>query len=159
VTDIDELKGLLKIDKSALDDELVHQASLLFKVSEAYVQAAAHRDYLKEQLAIVDAELDGKVRKQFEDEKVTEAMIKGQIQTHKQHRAASDAYLKAVTEASMLSALKDSFQQRSYMLRDLCSLFVANYYEQNSVRGTDRTDTVTYQQRRKRLALNRDTKE
>jgi len=158
MTDIDELKGLLQIDKSSLDDELMHQPMLLWRVSEAYVQAAAQRDSLKEALGVVDAELDGVVRNQFKDEKVTEALIKGQIQTNTKHKKASETYLRAVEKAALLSALKDAFIQRSYMLRDLCSLFVANYYEESSSKGTNRTDLVTYQQRRKRLALNRENK-
>ncbi len=158
MTDIDELKSFLRIDKSSLDDELVQQPMLLWRVSEAYVQAAAQRDSLKEALGVVDAELDGVVRNQFRDEKVTEALIKGQIQTNTKHKKAQEAYLKAVQEAALLSALKDAFSQRSYMLRDLVQLHVTGYFQESSVKGTNETDTFTYQQRRKRLALNRENK-
>ena len=60
--DIEEFRNYLRIDKHQLDDELEAQSEMLFKISEASVQASAHRDMLKEQLATVDAELDGKHR-------------------------------------------------------------------------------------------------
>ena len=154
--DIAELRTYLQIDKLALDDEVVRQPSLFYEVSEAYAEAAAERDMLKEHLAGIDAELDKRFRK--EGEKATEGKIKAQIQSYKAHQEAFDEWLEAKKQADKLQALKDAFQQRSYMLRDLVSLHNANYFEESSLKTTANQDRVVYHQRRARLGAARETK-
>lgn len=151
---IDQLRVYLEIDKHGLDDEIVKQPSLLLQVAEAHAEAIAERDSCKEELATVDAELDGQVRRKLEKvkEKVTEAAVKHGIQTSQKHGDAFDTYMTAKTKADKLLALKEAFQNRSYMLRDLVQLYVANYYDQSSVQGNSRSDSMTYQHNRERLA-------
>ena len=156
MTDIAELKQYLKINKHRLDEELEEQPMLLFQISEAFVQASAERDMLKEQLATIDATLDGKARAKLERtlDKVTEAMVKNAVQTSGDHEAASAAYLKAKNQADLLAALKEAFHSRGYMIRDLCTLYAANYYEQGSAKPTNTTNRATYsmgRQKRERL--------
>jgi alkylation response protein AidB-like acyl-CoA dehydrogenase len=150
--DIDELRTYLKIDKHALDQELEEHPMLLFKISEAYVQAAAERDMLKEQLATIDAKLDNKIRMDYGDSKYTEAMIKTEVQANKTHDIAMLKYLDAKKQAELLFALKEAFVSRGFMIRDLCSLYNANYFEEASVRGTPQTDRATYGKGRQRIA-------
>lgn len=151
---LDEFRNYLTIDKHRLDDEIIQQPSLLFAVSEALEQALADRDRLKEGLATVDAELDGEVRLDLEkqDVKVTEALVKAGVQTHKKHEAAFEAYIQAKTEAGILGSLKESFQTRSYGLRDLVQLHMSNYFEAESVRGTNASDTMVYKRRRAQIS-------
>lgn len=150
---LDELKALLAINKANLDDEVSKQPSLFFDVAEAVVAAVSERDTLKEQLASVDAELDGVTRTFLakREEKVTEAMVKNAIQKDKRHEKAFDAYMKIKTEADLLLAMKEAFAQRSYMLRDLCQLYVSSYFEQASVQGTSVTDRAVYDEKRRRI--------
>jgi len=152
--EIEEFRKYLLIDKLSLDDELAHQSELFFKVSEAYINAMDMRDNMKEGLATVDALLDGEIR--AKSEKITEAQVKSQIQVHVRHQNAFTAYLDAKTTADRLGALKEAFGQRAYMLKDLCALIVSRFYETNSVQGTNASDTIAYQQRRKRLAIARE---
>lgn len=155
VTDIDEFRRYLKIDKHALDQELEEQPMLFFKISEAFVKAAAERDMLKEQLATTDAQLDAVAREGFADQKYTEAMVKNEVQTDKKHDTAMLKFLRAKEHADLLQALKEAFQTRSYMIRDLCSLYNANYFEEASVRGTPQTERATYNAGRQRLTEGR----
>ena len=152
--DLNKLKALLVIDKSSLDDEISRQPTLFYEVAEALVSAMAERDAAKEELATIDAELDGQVRAALakSEDKVTEAMVKNAVQVHKRHEAAFDAYMALKTDADLLGAMKEAFGQRSYMLRDLCSLYVASYYEQTSVQGTNSTDKAQYNAKREQLA-------
>lgn len=154
--DLEEFAGYLKISKSLLDDEIVQQPSLFYEVSSAYVDAVAERDALKEQLTLADAKLDGEVRERAEkdDEKVTEAIVRNRIQTHKKHEAAFAAYMQAKTQADKLQAMKESMASRAYMLRDLVQLHMANYFETSSVKD-QRADRMVYQGRRERLAEGR----
>jgi hypothetical protein len=41
---------------------------------------------------------------------------------------ANDKLLKLSRETALLQALKEAFQQRSYVMKDLVSLYVANYF-------------------------------
>lgn len=154
---ITELKAYLEIDKHSLDDELVRQPALFFKVADAYVEAVAERDSCKEELAAVDAELDPKIRGRFEQmgDKYTEAMVKAEIQLAKKHQDAFDTFNLAKARADRLLALKEAFQQRNYMLKELASLYVSNYYDKTSVQGTSSTDKAAYDRRRERLAEGR----
>jgi len=63
---IKELKGYLVINKASLDDELVQQSGLFFNVGEAYIEAVDQRDALKEDLGIIEAELDSEIRDKAE---------------------------------------------------------------------------------------------
>lgn len=156
MTEIDELRNYLKIDKHKLDEELEEQPMLLFQISEAYVQAAAERDMLKEALATTDAKLDKKAREYLDkrEEKVTEAMVKNFVLTDKEHEKATQAYFDAKNQADLLFALKEAFQSRGYFLRDLATLYTANYYEQGVAKPTNATNRATYsmgRQKRERL--------
>src|ERR1700722_17477170 len=154
---IDEFKTYLKIDRHALDQELQEQPMLFFKISEAVAHAASERDMLKEQLAATDAKLDSEVRRALDkkNEKSTEAMVRNSIQTDKKHETATKHYHDAKEQADLLVALKEAFQSRAYMLRDLCSLYTANYFEDTSVRSSSQTDHATYRMSRERIATAR----
>src|SRR5688572_7391907 len=149
--DVTEFRGYLRIDKNALDDAVIEQPSLLYAVSEELAAATARRDELKELLATTDAKLDAKYRKDLNG-KNTDTAIKNRVQKSQEHSDAFRAFISAKERADVLYALKDAFQARSYALRELCELYVANYFEEGSLRSTDKTDTVVYQERRKQIA-------
>lgn len=149
-----ELQQHLAIDKTALDDEVIRQPVLFYMVSEQLTDAIAARDTAKEELAATDAELDHKWRKQLSKThpKVTEGLITSHITTSPDHEKAFLNYLDAKTKADKLLALKEAFQQRSYMLRDLVSLYSANYYEDASLKPTKAQDASHYNANRARIS-------
>lgn len=151
---LSDLQAQLAIDKSALDDEVIRQPSLFYDISEQLTDASAERDAAKEDLATIDAELDNKGRKKLSTihDKVTENMVKNFVQTSPEHEKAFDIFLAAKTKADKLSALKDAFQQRSYMLRDLVQLYSANYFEESSVKPTRAQEASHYAANRLRMA-------
>lgn len=155
---IAEFRKYLEIEKSTLDDEIVRQPSLFFEVSEAFALAAAERDVLKDSIATIDANLDAEVRASFGDAKVTEAMVKSKVQANPEHEKAFTNWLTAKEQADLLGALKEAFQQRSYMLRDLVSLYTANYFEQSAIKTDASSDALVYKNRRARLAAGREAK-
>lgn len=151
---IETLKDSLQINKNALDDEVIRQPQLFFAVAEKYVEAAAKRDTLKEALTSIDAELDGKVRIMLEKaaEKTTEAIVRNAVQVHKDHEKAFNLYIQAKIDADALGALKEAFIQRSFMLRDMCSLYVSSYYENASIQANSASDKAVYKEKRTRMA-------
>jgi len=124
-----------------------------------YEQAVAEKDALEEELASVDAELDGIHRKTLNEnkgkERLTEAVVHNAVQLDNDHKEAFDRYLAAKTKVGVLGALKDAFKQRGYMLRDLASLIVSANFEQTSIQGNAQTDEVVYRAQRERLAAGR----
>ncbi len=150
-----ELHQQLAIDKSVLDDEVIRQPMLFYMVSEALTTALAERDAAKEELNAVDADLGFKWRKRLSKDKsvrITEALLKDHIQTSADHEKAFDTWLAAKTKADRLQALKDAFQQRSYMLRDLVALYSANYYEVTSMKPTQAQEASHYAANRSRIS-------
>lgn len=155
---IAEFREYLKINKQHLDDEVIQQPSLFYEVSEAFALAAAERDALKDRIATIDAELDAEIRTTLGDAKVTEAMVKNKVQANSKHETAFEEWLKAKENADLLGALKEAFQQRSYMLRDLCTLHATGYFEQSAIRSDASMDATVYKHRRQRLAAGREAK-
>lgn len=154
ILSLSELQEQLAIDKSVLDDEVIRQPVLFYTISEQLTDAIAERDGAKEELASVDAGLDGQWRKKLAKvhTKVTETMVSNHVITSSEHEQAFDAYLKAKTTADKLLALKEAFQQRSYMLRDLVSLYSANYYEEASVKPSKAVEASHYASNRARIS-------
>lgn len=131
---LNELEQFLKINMSELDNDLIQQPELLRQVSEAYALAVSRRDAAKEELERVNAELYSTIRSQAEEEgrKITEKAIDSEITQSPEHQRAHREWLDRKLEADQWSALKDSFYQRSHMLRDLVSLFTSGYFSDPS---------------------------
>lgn len=154
--DVEEFRKYLVIDKNALDDEVIQQPTLVCKVAEAYVEAAALRDACKEAVATIDAQIDVGVREELEGEKITETIVRNRVQTHQAHKEAWDAYLTAKYEADVLGALKDAFVNRGFMLRDMVQLAVIGYFDVSSIKGTKAASDFAYHMKREILAKARD---
>lgn len=156
--DLDEFRDYLLIDKHALDEELAQQPSLFEKVGDACAEAIAVKDAAKEELADVDAILFNLIKKKEAGNRITEAAIKSRVQAHSKHKAAFAKYLTAKMRADKLANLKESFHQRSYMLRELAGLAVANYFEGSSIKATSTTNRAVYSRQRERLAEAREAR-
>ena len=136
-----------------LDDEVIRQPMLFYEVSDQLTDALAERDAAKEELAAVDADLDNSWRRKLAKvkERVTDKVILSHVTTSPEHEKAFEAYLQAKTRADKLTALKEAFQQRSYMLRDLVALYSANYYETTSLKPTKAQDISHYHTNRSHM--------
>lgn len=130
VEGLHELEEGLRINKTALDDELQMQPELFYAVSKRAALAVSIRDGAKQTLQETESRINLAVRLAAEKdgEKLTEREVEARVRLHSKVQAAQDALLAANHEVAMLSALKDAFQQRSYVLKDLANLWVANYY-------------------------------
>lgn len=156
-----DLHKYLTIEKLALDDEVINQPTLFYMVSEQLTLAMAERDAAKENLANVDASLYSKWRlklSKIKNSRVTDAEVNNQVQCSQEHEEAFNQFLTAKTQAEKLIALKEAFQQRSYMLRDLVALYTANYFEDSSLKPTKAQEASQYKSNRIRVALAREAK-
>lgn len=133
---IEEFQQYLQIDKTKLDEAMASQGDLFFRVGEAYANAVSERDAAKEALNAVDAELSRDCRVPGKtDQKMTEGSIKDIVQGHPQHAQAFELYNNAKHLAERLSALRDAFQERGRMLRDLGNLYATGYFTTTATQG------------------------
>lgn len=147
--------NLLEIDKHNLDEEIIRQPVLFQEVADACAEAESERDFMKHELGVIDAKIDGEVRAELQT-KATEGMVKSRIQADKRHVAAFTDWLEAKKRSDKLEGLKESLKQRSYALRGLVALYTSSYYEEAAQRSTPAQDKLVYSKQRARLASKRD---
>lgn len=134
----EEFRGYLQIDTNDLNEAMAGQADLFFRVAEAYADVVSKRDAAKEYLNTVDAEIGLKLRtSKKQDEKVTEGSIKDQIQNSDEHQAAFESYAELRKQTERLTGLKEAFQERGRMLRDLGNLYATGYFTVTGSKGAE----------------------
>lgn len=90
----------------------------------------SRRDAAKKELEEKEASLYISLRHSasVREERVTEAEIKAQMTVDRTHRVLTDQLAEANELLSRWEVLKEAFSQRSYMLKELVSLYLARYY-------------------------------
>jgi hypothetical protein len=141
---LDTLRAQLQIDKDDLDTCLVEQPDLYYHVAEAYVMAVAKRDEAKLNMEQVTAELDKQFRQAAAEaeEKLTEAALSRKLTASPRMQTLEKDYLLYRVEADKWQALKEAFQQRSFMLRELVAVYVRRMGDlslDREVKGTRQT--------------------
>jgi hypothetical protein len=141
-----EFKAYLEIDPDALDEALQTHAELYYHVSEATAMAIAERDEAKFDLDEAAAKRIEKLREEYANNKskqhVTETMYKNKVLLDPEMRKLQRQVLKLNARVESWMALKDSFYQRSFMLRELTGWVIAHRYDVVNDRGVarDRAD-------------------
>lgn len=124
--DLETLREQLQIDRDDLDTCLVEQPDLYYHVAEAYVLAVAKRDEAKLDLEQATADLDKQFREAAAaaEEKVTEAALSRKLASAPRIQKLERELLGLRVEADKWQALKEAFQQRSFMMRELVAMFI-----------------------------------
>ncbi len=127
---LEQYAKLLQIDKNDLDEALISQAIVYYRVGEAYATALSYRDYAKSNIDKVRADSDRLIRRRAveENEKVTEAQVANRILDDLLYQQAVVDYIEWKTVADKWAALRDSFERRCYALRDMVHLWISGYY-------------------------------
>ena len=83
------------------------------------------------------AQLDQDIREQAiaQERKLTEASIQNELRTMPRIQGLRKELLEASTEADRAMALKEAYSQRSYMLRELVAIQLAEFYNLGVERG------------------------
>lgn len=125
-----QLEEGLQIDEYALDDALVTQPDSFYRVSKQLALLISRRDAKKQELAEEEAKADAELRETAvkHKDKVTETEVKNMIRLDRDVQKVSTEFLDLNREVGELTALKEAYQQRSYVLKDLVQLYIANYY-------------------------------
>lgn len=128
--DLEDLENELRIDEHALEESLRDQPHHFYRVSKALALEISRRDAAKQALADAEAEADLAFRKDAveNERKFNEGEVRATVQTDGGVVRARDRLNALAESVGKLSALKEAFQQRSYALKDLAGLYIANYY-------------------------------
>jgi hypothetical protein len=133
---IKRYNDLLQIDRDALDEALIQQPGLFLEVSQRYAEAVSERDAYKDGVEVTRAKRSLAIRSELSSSgKVTEASVAAQIELDDDYREAVGVYLAAKARADKWMAVKEAFQQRAFVLKDLASLYIAGYFGSDSVGG------------------------
>lgn len=156
--DVQDLERSLSIDEHALEVALADQPQIFYRVSKALALDISRRDAAKQALADAEARADLAVREEARNAeaqaaraalnrttkdkapapkvKLTEGEVTARVQLDDGVLAARERFNVLNESVGKLSALKEAFQQRSYALKDLVGLYIANYYTASEHSGS-----------------------
>lgn len=126
---LNRYRAKLVIDRDDLDTCMVEQPELVDHVGEAYSNAVAERDAGKLELEIAEAEEAQKIRDHAAkmEEKLTEAAIREQLILSKRIQRLKTDQIVLKKEIDDWAALREAFQARGFMLRELAPMWVARF--------------------------------
>ena len=155
---IKELEKNLIIDPHGLDDELKYQADSYYRISKLHALLSSRRDAAKQELSETEAEVDQQLRATAakEKEKVTERDLDAMKKIDEDVVKANRHYLDLSKKTALALALKESYQQRSYALKDLVSLYIASYYSDSTEETSmNRVKTIKAEKAKRAMAEQR----
>jgi hypothetical protein len=132
-----EAKDSLHIDKHALDEMVCEHPDLYEKVSTRCALACSLRDQQKFILSKTESDVAYERRKEWgvAGVKFTESMVKEVVAVSKELEKETKLYLRYKRDADIWQGVKDAYEQRGRMLRDLTQLYIAGYYTASSTSG------------------------
>lgn len=141
----------LAIDKYALDEMLVAQPELYWRVSEQCIHWLAQRDRNKDTLATVQAKVATEYRADCLEGgvKTTEGIVAEHVIQDAEVQEAMLAYQESKTEYERANSLKEAFMQRGYALKELAGLMTSTYGMADSARPPA---SVSTQEKRRTLS-------
>ena len=126
----------IRIDESALDVEWLRQASLTFQYGTHQAKMKRIVDRKKEELDLVKADLDKKIRSNPENykiDKITEAAIQATILQQEDYQEINSELIDARYELEIASAALRALEQKKSALENLVRLNGQNYFAGPSV--------------------------
>src|SRR3990172_5573548 len=138
---IEEHEDGLQIDEHGLEDALQIQVTSYYAVSKQLSLEVSRRDAAKQYLKSVEARVDSKIRRKAKDdgEKITEPGVEARRISDEEVLAAPPILMDAEARVRDITALKDAYTQRSYVLKDMVSLWISNYYGGSEDERANRT--------------------
>lgn len=160
VYNVDDYRAALQIDQHRLDDMLMQQPIIQQTISELAVEVVSMRDAAKERLSRVDAQVAKVLRNRImiEEGKVSETRVDKEIPLTREHKEAHHVYNELCALAAQWEALRDTVRNRSFVIRDLVSLYTSNFFTDTSFRSPTNPNAVReleYQTARSALAEGR----
>ena len=140
---ISVLRSRVKPDRHELDTELTDQPELFYHASEGHSQASHRRLVIDNERRSIEARAAEQIRSDAERSgtKLTETRIPQLVANIEEVIRVKEDLFEADRKVSEWLSLKEAFQQKGYMLRELANLYSSNYYQRNSTSHTDLVST------------------
>lgn len=151
---LNKYKSYLVIDENNLDIEVSQHPALFFEVAQISAEKHGIRDSTKLDLEQAYATISISIREDhaFLGKKITEDMVLQLTKSDEDYIKFQSDFLDAKQLAEMWESLKEAFQQRTFMLKELTSLYISGYYTTSSIKGTkEEIGNVTYEERKAAL--------
>lgn len=158
--DFDRMVEGLSVDQYALDEELIKNGKNFHAIADAVALATSRRDAASDEIKQVEAEVDRLIRQSMADgstPKMPEDGIKRSITLHADVIAARARLRIREEEMNRLIALKESYNQRSYAIKDLVSLQLAAYFGTTGI--TIRNDVNREGREARHMSIRKDQNE
>lgn len=129
-TDYEMLRNRIKIDRDALDKSVEEQAQVFLEVCDRHVHALSLRDEARDKLSRRDAEIARDTRQKGEKggTRTTEAMVNDSVMLHTEHIQLSANLTELKKQADLWGVLRDAFDQRMRMIKELVNLYAMGYF-------------------------------
>jgi hypothetical protein len=143
------LKARLSIDPMRLDDELIELPALLMEANEAAAEAVSMREVAKNELAMQQALIADRLRREPGDgKKKSETQISSEIALSPEYHDVLDRVEQAKHEAALWLGLVDGFKTKASALKSVADLIVSGYLAPNAAYNARRNEL-----KQKRVAL------
>lgn len=121
----------LSIDRDSLETELSDQASKFYEISKLLALAISKRDEASNDAKETEATAKDNLRRDVErdERKMSVDAMNAEVRIDRSVRNAHAEVLRLTDEVNKLSAAKEAWRMRSYMLSQLAELWVSNYYQ------------------------------
>lgn len=144
---IEEAKDYLHIDRNKLDDEIEKQNEIYLMVAENHIEAINKRDSIKHKMdtewskIFVDVKSDGKP---------SDTLAKSIVESDPIYVNLYDEYLEAKKDADTWYAMRDAWEKRASMLKELCGLYISGYFGNFEMKG-GKVSEVSYEEAKRRM--------
>lgn len=127
---LQELEEALRIDENALEDVAREHSSIFYRVAREVALVISRRDATKAELERIEGQITLSMREQAreEGEKTTVDEIKARMRDDREYVACTSRLAMRQEEVGAWMALKESYVQRSYMIKAMVDLYLARYY-------------------------------
>lgn len=157
-------QGLVAIDPDNLDEEIFAQPGLYMKFSETYSIKEKKREKLKNQIEIIRAELDFKIRTSPEKfglknlKSITETVIKNTIELQETVQEINLKIIKSNYNLNLIKAAITALDHKRRMLEKAVDLYSGQYFSPikspHPIKGGKRIYRI-YREREMNKELNR----
>jgi hypothetical protein len=136
---LEEAREFLVTDKNKLDEACENQAMLFSDIADRYAKVKGQRDFLKEERDAVYSTVYFEIKDKAEVDKVkiTEACIKNAATINTNYRDACKKYIEYCQLEEEWRGKKDSMMQRVSMVKELCQLYISQYYIKEFIAKTE----------------------
>lgn len=162
---IEELRGKLQINQFDLENECVNQPIIYDEVGQLATDAKSNARLSKDNLDYTKASIEMEIRsnpEKFGIAKITESSVDAAVKTDQRYIDASVNYINAQKLADSLTILLSAAEQRKSMIKDLVSLYIYSYYQQqysggmhNEIKQIEGATTEEIINKRKEIAKQR----